>query len=187
MAGQVIRGFNTYFAVPTNSAALTAFRDKVTIAWMAMLTRRSQRHRLTWPRMKGLADRYLQSRTSCIRGRTLASASDTQDRSRMLKSGTSGSVRGAVSNDRPYRDADLFGLSLPSTGIEQSSLAHPMDQARQTEDHRHPVVRVRCIKLGADHLAGEPPMGGSGLEPPHHHGVDPLAGAGRPSKPGSGG
>jgi RNA-directed DNA polymerase len=57
--GMVIRGFNAYFAVPTNSAALTAFRDKVTIAWMAMLTRRSQRHRLTWPRMKGLADRYL--------------------------------------------------------------------------------------------------------------------------------
>jgi len=57
--GMVIRGFNAYFAVPTNSAALTAFRDKITIAWMAMLTRRSQRHRLTWPRMKVLADRYL--------------------------------------------------------------------------------------------------------------------------------
>ena len=38
-------------------------------------------------------------------------------------------------------DVDL-GLPLPSTGIEQSCLAHPMDQSRQTEDHRHPVVRV---------------------------------------------
>ena len=39
--------------------------------------------------------------------------------------------------------ADLFGLPLPSAGIEQSRLAHPLDQARQTEDHRHPMVRMR--------------------------------------------
>ena len=47
------------FGALVSHRILTAFRDKITIAWMAMLTRRSQRHRLTWPRMKVLADRYL--------------------------------------------------------------------------------------------------------------------------------
>jgi hypothetical protein len=35
-------------------------------------------------------------------------------------------------------------------------------------------MRMRRIKLGADHLAGAPPMGGSDIEPPHYHGMDPL-------------
>jgi hypothetical protein len=74
----------------------------------------------------------------------------------------------AQSPEENQGQADLFGLSLSSTGVEQSCLAQPMDQSRQAEDHGHPMVRVRRLKLGPDHLAGDPPMGGSGIEPLHH-------------------
>ena len=44
------------------------------------------------------------SRASFIPGRASASPSNTQGGSRMREFGTSGSVRGAASNGRPYRD-----------------------------------------------------------------------------------
>ena len=52
-------GFFNYHAVPTNSAALGAFRDHVTDLWRRSLRRRSQKDRMTWARMKKLADDWL--------------------------------------------------------------------------------------------------------------------------------
>jgi group II intron reverse transcriptase/maturase len=57
--GRVVRGHYNYYAVPGNLAALTAFREQVTRHWYNALTRRSQRSRLTWERMRGLEDRWL--------------------------------------------------------------------------------------------------------------------------------
>ena len=82
----------------------------------------------------------------------------------------------AQGSEENQGQADLFGLPLPPAGIELRCLAYPMNQSRQTENHRHPVVRVRSIKLGMNHLTGDPPMSAIGIEPPHHYGVDPLAG-----------
>ena len=45
------------------------------------------------------------SRISFILGPTCALTSNTQGRSRMPELGPSGSVRGALSNERPYRDS----------------------------------------------------------------------------------
>lgn len=56
---RVMRGHYAYFAVPTNSAALSAFRHHIIIRWIRRLRRRSQRHRLTWSRMQKYIDRYL--------------------------------------------------------------------------------------------------------------------------------
>ena len=56
---RVLRGHYVYFAVPTNSAALSAFRHHIIIRWLRRLRRRSQRHRMTWARMQRLIDRYL--------------------------------------------------------------------------------------------------------------------------------
>jgi len=56
---QVVRGYFKYHAVPTNSRALTAFRDEVTKCWLRTLRRRSQRSALTWQLMKALADSWL--------------------------------------------------------------------------------------------------------------------------------
>src|SRR5262245_37147322 len=59
--GAVLRGNFAYFAVPTNTRLLSAFRYYVGIMWFKSLRRRSQRHRLTWERMCRLIERFLPS------------------------------------------------------------------------------------------------------------------------------
>jgi RNA-directed DNA polymerase len=55
----VIRGHCNYYAVPSNSDAITAFRTQATRHWCRALRRRSQRSRLNWERMNRLATRWL--------------------------------------------------------------------------------------------------------------------------------
>ena len=57
--GQIIAGYFAYHAVPTNSAAIGAFRYHVTVLWHRRLCRRSQKAHLVWPRMAKLADDFL--------------------------------------------------------------------------------------------------------------------------------
>ena len=45
--GSVVRGFNAYHAVPTNTRALSAFRHYVVELWRRALRRRSQKDRTT--------------------------------------------------------------------------------------------------------------------------------------------
>jgi RNA-directed DNA polymerase len=56
---QVVTGWFNYHAVPTNSAALAAFRHHVTVLWLRALRRRSQRDRTTWQRIAVLVKRWL--------------------------------------------------------------------------------------------------------------------------------
>jgi RNA-directed DNA polymerase len=56
---QVITGFFNYRAVPTNSAALSAFRYRVTVLWLRAPRRRSQKDRMTWAQMAKLAADWL--------------------------------------------------------------------------------------------------------------------------------
>jgi hypothetical protein len=56
---QVVTGFFAYHAVPTNSRALSAFRHHVTGLWLRALRRRSQKDRMTWARLKKIADAWL--------------------------------------------------------------------------------------------------------------------------------
>lgn len=48
----VLRGYFAYFAVPSNSASLSAFRQQVKERWLRVLRRRSQRANLTFERMQ---------------------------------------------------------------------------------------------------------------------------------------
>jgi RNA-directed DNA polymerase len=57
--GAVVRGYFAYFAVPTNSRMLSAFRAHIGERWFHSLRRRSQRHRMTWERMSRLIDRFV--------------------------------------------------------------------------------------------------------------------------------
>ena len=57
--GQVVRGWFAYFAVPGSMRWVAAFRHWVVRAWLRALRRRSQRHRMTWGRIAGIADRFL--------------------------------------------------------------------------------------------------------------------------------
>jgi RNA-directed DNA polymerase len=56
---QVVTGHFVYYAVPTNSRALSAFRQHVTDLWRRTLRRRSQRDGTTWDRMAKLVDDWL--------------------------------------------------------------------------------------------------------------------------------
>jgi RNA-directed DNA polymerase len=55
----VVRGHFAYYAVPDNSEALRAFRDRLVRHWHRALRRRSQRTRVTWQRTYRLEDRWL--------------------------------------------------------------------------------------------------------------------------------
>jgi RNA-directed DNA polymerase len=55
----VIRGYFAYHAVPGNWAALGSFRMQCTRLWYKTLRRRSHKTRLTWARMKTLAQTWL--------------------------------------------------------------------------------------------------------------------------------
>jgi group II intron reverse transcriptase/maturase len=55
----VLSGPYRYYAVPDNNEALAACRTGIVRHWLKTLRRRSQRHRLSWERMRRLADRWL--------------------------------------------------------------------------------------------------------------------------------
>jgi len=59
--GAMMKGHFAYFAVPTNTHLLSAFRYHISIIWFRSLRRRSQRHRLTWERMVRLIKLFLPS------------------------------------------------------------------------------------------------------------------------------
>ena len=56
---QVVTGHFAYYAVPTNSRSLSAFRHYVSDLWRRTLRRRSQKDGFTWERMTKLADDWL--------------------------------------------------------------------------------------------------------------------------------
>src|ERR1700704_6064964 len=56
---QVVTGYFSYHAVPTNSSTLTAFLFHVTNLWRRTLRQRSQKDWTTWERIKRLADDWL--------------------------------------------------------------------------------------------------------------------------------
>jgi RNA-directed DNA polymerase len=56
---RIVRGYFAYHAVPSNFAALGAFRYHVTCAWRRALQRRSQRAYVTWEKMQRLAGQWL--------------------------------------------------------------------------------------------------------------------------------
>jgi hypothetical protein len=56
---QVVTGYFAYHAVPTNWAALGAFRAEIIARWRRVLSRRSQKGALTGARMRKLADDWL--------------------------------------------------------------------------------------------------------------------------------
>jgi RNA-directed DNA polymerase len=77
-----VTGHFVYYAVPTNSRALSAFRQHVTDLWRRTLRRRSQRDGTTWDRMAKLADDWL-PKPHILHPRANALPLPTRGRSRM--------------------------------------------------------------------------------------------------------
>lgn len=61
----VVGGHCRYYGVPGNGAKITAFRHQVGWLWYRALKRRSQKHRLTWDRMKRLIARWIPPARIC--------------------------------------------------------------------------------------------------------------------------
>ena len=61
----VVGGHIRYYGVPTNSAALRAFRHEVSRYWHRVMCRRSQLGKVTWTRMQRLIDRWLPPARIC--------------------------------------------------------------------------------------------------------------------------
>ena len=101
---QVVTGFFAYHAVPTNIWALSAFRFGIIDLWRRSLRRRSQKDCTTWKRITKQANGFLP------RARILHPWPEQRfgvkhpRGSRVPELGPLGSVRGALSNERPYRD-----------------------------------------------------------------------------------
>ena len=57
--GRVVQGYFNYFGVPGNQYRLCSFRSDICRMWWRMLQRRSQRHRLSWERLRRLDRRYI--------------------------------------------------------------------------------------------------------------------------------
>ena len=55
----VVQGYFNYYAVPGNLTSLGVFRDRVLALWWRTLRRRSQKRRISWTRILGLAQRWL--------------------------------------------------------------------------------------------------------------------------------
>ena len=56
---RVLRGRTAYYAVPMSGSSDLCVPAHMIERWHDALMRRSQRRRLTWARMKTIADRYL--------------------------------------------------------------------------------------------------------------------------------
>lgn len=57
--GQAVSGYFNYYAVPTNSRVLHAFRFFVTDLWRGSLRRRSQKDGMTWEQIMRIANDWL--------------------------------------------------------------------------------------------------------------------------------
>ena len=92
----VVQGYFNYHAVPGNLASLRSFRLQVIRRWMRALRRRSQKSRMTWPRLLALAQRWLPLPSILHPSIPIcASTPDIRGKSRMQQFCTCGSVRGA--------------------------------------------------------------------------------------------
>jgi len=145
---QVATGFFAYHAVPTNSRALHTFRHCVTDLWRRSLRRRSQKDRMTWSRIKKLADDFLpQARIL----HPWPHARFAVKHPRWEPSATLGSVRGALSNERlgaPGRGhhggaVGHAGVALDRVGPEQKDLRNDRSLAQSADRGRAPVCLPR--------------------------------------------
>jgi RNA-directed DNA polymerase len=114
---QVVTGFFNYHAVPTNSPALEAFRYYVTILWRRSLRRRSQKDAMTWERMTKLANDWLPGPRILHPWPSVRFAVRHPRWERYAQIAHVGSVRGALSNGRPYRDPGTARLSPEAAPI----------------------------------------------------------------------
>ena len=139
---QVVTGYFSYHAVPTNSSTLTAFLFHVTNLWRRTLRQRSQKTGRPGSGSSGWPTTGSRNRESFIRGQRVASPLDTQGGSRITRIGSAyGSVRGARGNSRPYRESRR-GPAKPTPLTHSGTRSHLPIESLVGPDRTHlPAVR----------------------------------------------
>jgi len=100
---KVVQGYYQYHAVPGNSTQLRIFSRRVCWVWRSVLVRRRQRAQVRWVSPLSCSGGF-RNPAFCIPIRMLASPPLIQGKCRMRKRACTDSVRGAISDGRPYRD-----------------------------------------------------------------------------------
>jgi hypothetical protein len=113
--------------VPMSGSAISAFRHHMIERWHKALMRRGQRHRLTWTRMKTIADRYLPFPRILHPWPEKRFLVTIQGRSPVRYQRTPGSARGALTNGR-HRSFVRMGKTLVSA---VRSLGHGVELNHQ--------------------------------------------------------
>src|SRR5512132_2872545 len=88
---------------------------------------------------------------SFILGRANASPSNTQGGSRMPELGPYGSVRGALSNERPYRDQHLRSRPQLENRVLRRRAVHPISFPRSPDPNQSVLCFLAthlCVTLG---------------------------------------
>ena len=115
--GEVVRGYFGYHEVPTNAKSLRAFRHYVSALWRRLLRQCGQRDRTMWIRIAQLVAAFLPAiriRHPWPQDRFAVNHPRWKPELR-----PPGFVRGALSNERPYRDPlSQFNLADTSCGNE---------------------------------------------------------------------
>jgi len=106
--GRVLRGHDCDDGVPRHGSRLAVCHDRVMRYWCQTRRRRSQRHRITWPRLYALAEPWLPPPQILPPSPAPRLHATTRGRSPVRSCRTPGSVRGASGNWRPYRDLCLL-------------------------------------------------------------------------------
>ena len=101
---QVVTGYFNYHAVPTNGRALATFRFRVIDLWMRTLRRRSQKDRTVWERIRRLANDFLPKPLILHPWPEKRFVVRHPRWEPYALIGPVRFVRGALSNERPYRD-----------------------------------------------------------------------------------
>jgi len=107
----VLLGHDRSYAVPRNGSLLTVCRDTIMRYWCQTRRRRSQRHRMTGPRMDALAEPWLPQPHILHPYPAQRLCVTTRGKSPVRSCRTPGSVRGASGNRRPYRDRRTLSVS----------------------------------------------------------------------------
>jgi RNA-directed DNA polymerase len=100
----VLLGQDRYEAVPRHGSLRTVCRDTSMRSWCQTRCRRSQRHRMTGPRLYALAERWLPKPHILPPYPAHRVCVTTRGRSPVRSCRTPGSVRGVPGNRHPYRD-----------------------------------------------------------------------------------
>src|SRR6266481_1459043 len=121
----VVRGHIRYYGVPLNQNALWIFRFQVGRLWHRALSRRSQKGRVLWDRMRRLITRWLPLPTVCHPYPLRRMGVLTEGKSRMRESRLSGSVEGVMSDHDSYSDCHVRGLGRVVFSLSSFSLVLP--------------------------------------------------------------